>query len=548
MPSQVFSLSHSPFLMFSSQRGSDRLNWNPASCYSVGTQHTVLPVTNYQSEDLCDGELLQLSKCEEPLDDSYRWKAHGAFVRSTVKCKEEDSHFGATLNCSSPTPEALFDALDKELFSKKLWRPVKHFSTPTNVNISFTLVGILGVDEKSQSLTVFLWQVLEWNIEGLSWDEEECGTWRVSIPRDNLWVPDVYISEFMDEDQSPQTPYVYLDNKGHIYDDKPLRVVSTCQLGIYTFPFDVQNCSLTFGSYLHFGSDIRMVQDYDVKGILEESREVMQTSGEWELVDLKAAPSVLELDVGSYYEIKYFLVLRRVPLLYVVNLLIPSCFLITVDLFSFLLPPESVDRSAFKMTLILGYAVFLLLMNDLLPVTGETAPLINIFFSISFALMVASLLETVFVTHVQFSSSRYNAVPHWLSVLVLQYLARVVCIPPKQPSNRVTVIINPKATEMSISISPTAGEKAQPPIHISAEVSPEKPPPNPLEPALDELRKLSKDVLAIRLQMDKHFQGSESSREWQMVGVVIDRLLFGIYIVFITMSFITITCLWIWRN
>uniref|UniRef100_A0A667X3W1 Neurotransmitter-gated ion-channel transmembrane domain-containing protein n=1 Tax=Myripristis murdjan TaxID=586833 RepID=A0A667X3W1_9TELE len=199
---------------------------------------------------------------------------------------------------------------------------------------------------------------------------------------------------------------------------------------------------------------------------------------------------------------------------------------ITVDLFSFLLPPESVDRSAFKMTLILGYAVFLLLMNDLLPVTGETAPLINIFFSISFALMVASLLETVFVTHVQFSSSRYNAVPHWLSVLVLQYLARV----------------------MSISISPTAGEKAQPPIHISAEVSPEKPPPNPLEPALDELRKLSKDVLAIRLQMDKHFQGSESSREWQMVGVVIDRLLFGIYIVFITMSFITITCLWIWRN
>ncbi|XP_029905526.1 5-hydroxytryptamine receptor 3C-like [Myripristis murdjan] len=458
-----------------------------------------------------------------------------------------DSHFGATLNCSSPTPEALFDALDKELFSKKLWRPVKNFSTPTNVNISFTLVGILGVDEKSQSLTVFLWQVLEWNIEGLSWDEEECGAWRVSVPRDKLWVPDVYISEFMDEDQSPQTPYVYLDNKGHIYDDKPLRVVSTCRLGIYTFPFDVQNCSLTFGSYLHFGTDIRMVQDYDVKGILAESIEVMQTSGEWELVDLKAAPSVLELHEGSYHRVKYFLVLRRIPVLYVVNLLIPSCFLITVDLFSFLLPPESVDRSAFKMTLILGYTVFLLLMNDLLPVTGETAPLINIFFSVSFALMVASLLETVFITHVQFSSSRYNAVPHWLSVLVLQYLARVVCIPPKKPSNRVTVTINPKATvqpEMSISISPTAGEKAQPPIHISAAVSPEKPPQNPLEPALDELRKLSRDLLAIRLQMDKHLQGSQSSREWQMIGMVIDRFLFGVYIAFITMSFITI--IWIW--
>lgn len=57
----------------------------------------------------------------------------------------------------------------------------------------------------------------------------------------------------MDEDNSPVTPYVYLHNTGRVYDDKPLRVVSTCRLVIYTFPFDVQNCSLTFGSYLHFG-------------------------------------------------------------------------------------------------------------------------------------------------------------------------------------------------------------------------------------------------------------------------------------------------------
>lgn len=60
-----------------------------------------------------------------------------------------------------------------------------------------------------------------------------------------------------------------------------------------------------------------------------------------------------------------------------VNLLVPSCFLITVDLFSFVLPPQSVDRSSFKMTLVLGYTVFLLVMNDLLPVTGEKTPLIS---------------------------------------------------------------------------------------------------------------------------------------------------------------------------
>ena len=71
------------------------------------------------------------------------------------------------------------------------------------------------------------------------------------------------------------------------------------------------------------------------------------------------------------------IILRRRPILYVVNLIVPSIFLVTLDIFSFLLPPQTVDRSAFKMTLILGYTVFLLLMNDLLPVTGNETPLLS---------------------------------------------------------------------------------------------------------------------------------------------------------------------------
>lgn len=63
----------------------------------------------------------------------------------------------------------------------------------------------------------------------------------------------------MDEDKSPKTPYVYLYNTGLVYDDKPVRVVSSCRLQIYTFPFDVQNCSLTFESYLHFGNSSNLL-------------------------------------------------------------------------------------------------------------------------------------------------------------------------------------------------------------------------------------------------------------------------------------------------
>lgn len=85
-------------------------------------------------------------------------------------------------------------------------------------------------------------------------------------------------------------------------------------------------------------------------------------------------------------------------------------------------------------------------------------------------------------------------------------------------------------------------------LNLKEETPEKSPPPPPPDPTLDELRKLSRDLTAVRLQMDKYFQGSRASQEWQMIGIVIDRLLFGLYIVFILASFVTIMGIWIWNN
>lgn len=67
--------------------------------------------------------------------------------------------------------------------------------------------------------------------------------------------------------------------------------------------------------------------------------------------------------------------IRRRPKLYIMNLLVPSSFLVTIDALSFYLPAGSESRAPFKITLLLGYNVFLLMMNDLLPASGT--PLIS---------------------------------------------------------------------------------------------------------------------------------------------------------------------------
>ncbi|XP_059196363.1 5-hydroxytryptamine receptor 3A-like [Centropristis striata] len=434
------------------------------------------------------------------------------------------------LNCSRPDPISLLKAL-QPVFNLSSIRPVMNLSTPTKVSIGFTMFGILGVDEKAQILKTFIWQNLRWRNEFVKWDPEQCGSSWITIPRKLLWVPDVVINEFMEKNSAPFVPYVYLFSDGLVLDERPVKVISSCRLDIYTFPFDIQNCSLSFNSYLHTIKAIPINRSSSAEEIFKFSKKVMTTMGEWELIGITAKTFLLPASRNeTYQELRFFVSVRRRATLYVVNLLLPSCFLITVDLFSFLLPPKSVDRSLFKMTLILGYTVFLLIMNDLLPVTGNTIPLINVFLSLCLALMVASLLETIIITNLLCGSAHYSPVPCWIRVFVLHFLGRLVGLPPKSCALEDTVIENPDA-QVSL---PVAEDSKAPEQEGSADE----------DKTVQELRSLGEDLQAICLQVKQQLDGNQSSEEWIQVGFIIDRLLFGLYILFITVSFITIIIIW----
>ncbi|CAN9500976.1 unnamed protein product [Ophioblennius macclurei] len=394
------------------------------------------------------------------------------------------------VNCSEPSQPALFKAL-APLFNMTAIRPVVNSKTVTNVSIVFTLYGILGVDEKAQLLTTYIWLMYWWSNEFVTWDAEKCGSAKISLPRHRFWVPDIVINEFMDENTAPSVPYMYLYNDGNVQDAHPVRIISSCNLDIYTFPFDIQNCTLTFNSYIHDAFDIQLFLGRSVDYMLERSKRVMTTLGEWELLDITAHNSNVS---GVYIDtLAFHIKLKRRPTMYVVNLLIPSCFLITVDLFSFLLPPQSVDRSSFKMTLILGYTVFLLIMNDLLPVTGNAIPLINVFFSLCLALMVASLLETIVITNLLAGAADFKPAPNWIRVLILQTLGPLVCL--RRRSKKA------KPFEMK-----TKSDMMEGPAEIRSPTDESK--------AVQELRNLSKDLHGIRVLVEKQLEKSDSEEEW----------------------------------
>ncbi|XP_049895945.1 5-hydroxytryptamine receptor 3C-like, partial [Epinephelus moara] len=104
----------------------------------------------------------------------------------------------------------------------------------------------------------------------------------------------------VDDDVSQACPYVYVNHTGHIRWDRMLRLVSACNLEIFSFPFDVQNCTFTFGSYMHTIRDVRVGPALTFKEMSGNSKRYLEASGEWELVDILGETSILQFGIDEW--------------------------------------------------------------------------------------------------------------------------------------------------------------------------------------------------------------------------------------------------------
>uniref|UniRef100_A0A3Q0RZ53 5-hydroxytryptamine (serotonin) receptor 3B n=1 Tax=Amphilophus citrinellus TaxID=61819 RepID=A0A3Q0RZ53_AMPCI len=284
-------------------------------------------------------------------------------------------------------------------------RPVHNWTTSTTVYIDLMLQSVLDVDGKTQSITTSLWYRQIWRDEFLVWDPEEFDDINeISLSSDAIWIPDVIVSEFVDEGKSPPIPYVYVNSSGSVKNSRPIQAVLACSLELYAFPFDKQNCSLTFRSWLHSVKEINLALLRNESATANMKQ--FMNHGEWELLSIPSRYWLSRQDNTDYAHIRFNVLIRRRPLLYVVGLLIPSIFLMLVDVMSFYLPLNSGTRITFKISILLGYTVFRVNMADELPVTAVRTPLIGVFFVVCMALLMLSLIKSILVVKLLHYSER----------------------------------------------------------------------------------------------------------------------------------------------
>nr|XP_046163101.1 5-hydroxytryptamine receptor 3A-like isoform X1 [Oncorhynchus gorbuscha] len=280
-------------------------------------------------------------------------------------------------------------------------RPVVHWTNSTLVMVDMILFGIMDLNEKSSTFTSYVLISTAWVNYFIAWEPKEfCGISKMTVPRERVWIPDIGIQEDISDTSSTiLSPYVQVHHNwlAQVIDQR--RLTTSCKMDLYRFPLDTQSCSITFKSMIHRASEIKLRAFASDTAVNHITRESMTTLDEWDFLGI--AMTEEELNYGGdekWHQLIYKINLRRRPLLYIINLVVPIAFFLVLDLASFFVSEAKGEKLGFKVTILLSISVLLLILNDILPSTANNLPVIAIYCIVIFALTGLSLLETMLMS------------------------------------------------------------------------------------------------------------------------------------------------------
>ncbi|XP_061644515.1 neuronal acetylcholine receptor subunit alpha-9-II isoform X2 [Phyllopteryx taeniolatus] len=305
-------------------------------------------------------------------------------------------------------------------------RPVEDTDRALNLTLQITLSQIKDMDERNQVLIAYLWIRQRWHDAYLKWNKEDYdGLEVIHIPSNLVWRPDLVLYNKADDALSgPMDTNVKLRYNGEITWDAPAITKSSCVVDVSYFPFDSQECNLTFGSWTYNGNQVDIFMGMD-SGDLSDFVENV----EWECHGMPATKNVIMYGCCSdpYPDITYTVLLQRRSSFYIFNLLLP-CFLISfLAPLGFYLPADSGEKVSLGVTVLLALTVFQLMVAESMP-PSESVPLIGKYYIATMTMVTASTALTIFIMNIHFCGPEAKPVPRWAKVLIIDYMSKIFCV------------------------------------------------------------------------------------------------------------------------
>uniref|UniRef100_A0A3Q2W408 Cholinergic receptor nicotinic alpha 2 subunit n=1 Tax=Haplochromis burtoni TaxID=8153 RepID=A0A3Q2W408_HAPBU len=323
----------------------------------------------------------------------------------------------------------LKDELFRSLFRgySKWTRPAKNVTDVVIVKFGLSIAQLIDVDEKNQMMTTNVWLKQEWTDYKLRWSPSDFNNvTSIRVPSELIWVPDIVLYNNADgEFAVTHMTKAQLFYTGRIRWVPPAIYKSSCSIDVTFFPFDQQSCKMKFGSWTYDRAKIDLEpfeNTVDLKGYWE--------SGEWAIVNAVGTYNTKKYDCCHeiYPDITYYFVIRRLPLFYTINLIIPCLLISCLTVLVFYLPSDCGEKITLCISVLLSLTVFLLLITEIIPSTSLVIPLIGEYLLFTMIFVTLSIIITVFVLNVHHRSSETHTMPRWVRRLFLSVVPRWLCM------------------------------------------------------------------------------------------------------------------------
>lgn len=439
-------------------------------------------------------------------------------------------------------------------------RPVYNPEGAINVSFGLEFIQLIKVDERNQNIKNKVWIRLKWTNELLTW---KVGDWgnvaHAQMDPQTVWTPDIVLYNNVDDASEGNADYktrINIYPNGTQLWQSPASFTSTCHIDVRAFPYDTQHCTLKFGSWTFDSGKIFLVKD---PGQLIGKQYV--NSSEWEIVNTSQTINDEKYHCcpNSFMDVTFTITMMRKPLYYLFNVIAPCLVLVTTVLFSFFLPPESGERISLTLTVLLAFAVFLNMISGKLPRNSDTIPMLAKFFVVMMAESAFSLVTTCIVLVVHYrSGANLTPLPNWARSFFLIRLGNILRInlssfkdengylfpdgvrydskgrkydSMQKDGNRYS-LCNTLANTNSYNMNALV-DMVKPSYNANQNKGSLDKGKSTLNDILDEVRVITD---TIRDQQ----QTEQIQEEWQLLGKILDRLFFIVFLLTVSMSAVSI--------
>ncbi|ETE71672.1 Acetylcholine receptor subunit alpha, partial [Ophiophagus hannah] len=374
-------------------------------------------------------------------------------------------------------------------------------------------------DEVNQIVSTNVRLKQQWIDVNLKWNPSDYGgVKQIRIPSQNIWRPDLVLYNNADGIFAiDQFTKVLLNYTGHITWNPPAIFKSYCEIIVTYFPFDEQNCN-SMESQDMVISFIRRKHFPFQEGPRPDLSNYMQ-SGEWTMKDYRGFWHSVNysccLDT-PYLDITYHFILLRLPLYFIVNVIIPCLLFSFLTGLVFYLPTESGEKMTLSISVLLSLTVFLLVIVELIPSTSSAVPLIGKYMLFTMVFVITSIIITVVVINIHHRSPSTHTMPQWVRKIFIETIPNVMFFSTmKRPSKNKQE--NRIFTD-DIDISEISGKQG--PAAMNFQTSLTK---NP------DVKSAIEGIKYIAESMKSDQESNNAAEEWKFVAMVVDHLLLGIF-------------------